>query len=56
MAGAIEKKKNDTRGELESSPATHITARAAILSDIALSREFANEYLQALCLNFTSSS
>ena len=56
MAGAIEKKKNDTRGELESSPATHITARAAVLSDIALSREFANEYLQALCKKFTSSS
>ena len=56
MAGAIEKKKNDTYDELVGSPATHIDARSSILADIALSREFAQTYLQALCNKFTSSS
>ena len=56
MAGAIEKKKNETYDELVGSPATHIDARSSILSDIALSREFAQTYLQALCKKFTSSS
>ena len=56
MAGAIEKKKNDTYDELASSPATHIDARSSILADIALSREFAQTYLQAICNKFTSTS
>ena len=56
MAGAIEKKKNDTYDELVGSPVTHIDARSSILADIALSREFAHVYLQALCRKFTSSS
>ena len=38
MAGAIDKKINDVIGELKGAPATHIGARAAILTDIALSR------------------
>jgi hypothetical protein len=49
MAGAIDKKINETRQQLVDSPVTHIDARAAILSDIALSREFAHTFLQALC-------
>ena len=53
MAGAIEKKINETRQQLVSSPVTHIDARAAILSDIALSREFAHTFLNALCLGHT---
>ena len=53
MAGAIEKKINETKAELVGSPVTHIDARAAILSDIALSREFAHTFLQALCLGHT---
>ena len=53
MAGAIEKKINETRQQLVDSPVTHIDARAAILSDIALSREFAHTFLQALCLGHT---
>ena len=53
MAGAIEKKINETRQQLVDSPVTHIAARAAILSDIALSREFAHTFLQALCLGHT---
>ena len=53
MAGAIEKKINETKADLVSSPLTHIDARAAILSDIALSREFAHTFLQALCLGHT---
>ena len=56
MAGAIEKKKNETYDELAGSPTTHIDARSQILSDIALSREFAHVYLNALCRKFTSSS
>ena len=52
MAGAIEKKKNETYDELVGSPATHIDARSSILSDIALSREFAQTFLQALCQSF----
>ena len=54
MAGAIEKKKNEVVTELEGSPTIHIDARAAILSDIALSREFAQTYLQALCTRYGS--
>ena len=53
MAGAIEKKINETKAELVGSPVTHIDARAAILSDIALSREFAHTFLQGLCLGHT---
>ena len=53
MAGAVEKKINQTRQQLVDSPVTHIDARAAILSDIALSREFAHTFLQALCLGHT---
>jgi len=53
MAGAIEKKINETRAELVTSPATHIAARAAVLSDIALSREFAHTFLKALCTGHT---
>jgi hypothetical protein len=53
MAGAIDKKKLKTKGELEDSPVMHIDARAAILSDIALSREFAHTFLQALCKGHT---
>jgi len=53
MAGAIEKKINETKAELVGSPLTHIDARAAILSDIALSREFAHTFLQGLCLGHT---
>ena len=56
MAGAIEKKKNETYDELVGSPTTHIDARSQILSDIALSREFSHVYLNALCQKFTSSS
>ena len=56
MAGAIEKKKNETFDELEGSPTTHIDARSSILSEIALSREFAQTFLHALCKKFTSSS
>ena len=52
MAGAIEKKKNETYDELVGAPATHIDARSSILSDIALSREFAQTYLRALCESF----
>ena len=47
------KEKNETYDELVGSPATHIDARSSILSDIALSREFAHVYLQALCRGFT---
>ena len=53
MAGAIEKKINETKKQLVDSPASHIAARSAILSDIALSREFAHTFLQALCLGHT---
>ena len=53
MAGAIDKKINETRQQLVDSPVTHISARAAILSDIALSREFAHTFLQALCKGHT---
>ena len=53
MAGAIDKKKNDTVTELEGSPAIHIDTRAGILKDIGLSREFAQTYLQGLCQEFT---
>jgi len=53
MAGAIEKKINETRQQLVDSPITHIDARAAILSDIALSREFAHTFLQGLCKGHT---
>ena len=53
MAGAIEKKINETRQQLVDTPATHIAARAAILSDIALSREFAHTFLNALCQGHT---
>ena len=52
MAGAIEKKRNETYDELVGAPATHIDARSSILSDIALSREFAQTYLRALCESF----
>ena len=54
MAGAIEKKKNETYDELVGSPTTHIDARSQILSDIALSREFSQTYLQALCTRYGS--
>jgi hypothetical protein len=53
MAGAIEKKINQTRSDLVGSPLTHIDARSAILSDIALSREFAHTFLQGLCKGHT---
>ena len=53
MAGAVEKKINEIKTELVGSPFTHIDARAAILADIALSREFSNTFLQALCLGHT---
>ena len=53
MAGAIEKKINETKADLVGSPLTHIDARAAILSDIALSREFAHTFLNALCQGHT---
>ena len=53
MAGAIDKKINETKQGLVDSPAMHIDARAAILSDIALSREFAHTFLQALCKGHT---
>jgi hypothetical protein len=53
MAGAIEKEINQIRQQLVGTPLTHIDARAAILSDIALSREFSNTFLQALCLGHT---
>ena len=56
MAGAIEKKKNETVVELEVSPVMHIDARMSILSDISLSREFAHTYLNAICQKFTSST
>ena len=56
MAGAIDKKKNETVTELEDSPAMHIDARSSILADIGLSREFAQTYLQAICQKFTSST
>ena len=52
MAGAIEKKRNETYDELVGAPATHIDARSSILSDIALSREFSQTYLRALCESF----
>ena len=53
MAGAIDKKINDVIGELEGAPLTHVEARANILADIALSREFADTFLQAICQNHT---
>jgi len=53
MAGAIEKKITETKADLVGSPLTHIAARSAILSDITLSREFSNTFLQALCLGHT---
>ena len=56
MAGAIEKKKNETREELESQPIIFIDARTTILKDIGLSREFAQTYLQSICQKFTSST
>ena len=56
MAGNIQKEKNKTRSTLESYPTQFIDARASVLSNIALSREFAQTYLQGLCQKFTSSS
>jgi len=53
MAGNIDKKKNELVGELEGTPATMVGARAGILSDITLSREFADTFLAAICQNFT---
>ena len=53
MAGAIDKKKNELIGELEGAPAMHRDARASILSDIALSREFAATFLSAVCQEHT---
>ena len=44
-----QKEINQIRQQLVDSPITHIDARAAILSDIALSREFAHTFLQGLC-------
>mgnify|MGYP001418370080 CR=1 FL=1 len=43
---ALEKKKNDVQAELEGSPRTHVDARSSILANIALSREFADTFLQ----------
>ena len=54
MAGAIEKKKNETREELEGQPLIFIDARTTILKDIGLSREFAQTYLQSICQRFGS--
>ena len=54
MAGAIEKKKNETREELETQPTIFIDARTTVLKDIGLSREFAETYLQAICQRFGS--
>ena len=56
MAGAIDKKKNEVVEELENAPVMHIDARMSILSDIGLSREFAQTYLNAICQKFTSST
>ena len=49
MAGAIDKKRNDTAKELANMPTTHGAARSGILDSITLSREFAHVYLKALC-------
>ena len=54
MAGAIEKKKNETEQELGTQPTIFIDARTTILKDIGLSREFAHTYLQAICQRFGS--
>jgi len=53
MAGAIDKKINEVKGELAGAPVTHVGARAAILSDIGLSREFAATFLAAVCQEHT---
>ena len=49
MAGAVDKKKNDLKEQLEGAPATFVDARSSILADITLSREFAANFLDALC-------
>ena len=49
MAGAVDKKKNDIKEQLEAAPKTFVDARSSILADITLSREFAANFLDALC-------
>ena len=49
MAGAVDKKKNDVKDALIGAPATFVAARSSILADITLSREFAANFLDALC-------
>ena len=49
MAGAIDKKINETRGEIENSPQTYLDGRSGILDDVALVREFAHTRLNGLC-------
>ena len=56
MAGAIDKKINETVKDFEGSPASHILARAEVLGSITLSREFAQTFLNALCETYTSDS
>ena len=53
MAGAIDKKKNDVTVALNGAPKTHVDARASILANIALSREFSETFLDALCKPLT---
>ncbi len=53
MAGAIDKKINEERASIEDSPVNFIDARAGILDDVALSREFAQTRLNGLCKEFT---
>ena len=52
MAGAIDKKINETRGEIENSPQTYLDGRSGILDDVALVREFAHTRLNGLCKGF----
>ena len=53
MAGAIEKKINEELDSIKDSPNNYIDARAGILDDVALSREFAQTRLEAICKRFT---
>ena len=56
MGASIDKEKNDIVQELEDSPQMHIDARMSILTDIGLSRDFAQTFLAAVCQKFTSST
>ena len=53
MAGAIDKKIQEIKEELESSPTTHLSARTGILNSVTLLREFSETRLNALCQAFT---